>query len=71
MEQLKQLKKELKAITQESIDDNLWFFTKRTGLIDRIIERITDIENELKISENSQITAYEALLSLNKNKKGA
>ena len=55
MEQLKQLKKELKAITQESIDDNLWFFTKRTGLIDRIIERITDIENDL----------------LSRNKKGA
>ena len=47
MEQLKQLKKELKSITQESIDDNLWFFTKRTGLIDRIIERISDIENDL------------------------
>ena len=31
MDQLKQLKKELKAITQESIEDNLWFFTKKTG----------------------------------------
>ena len=64
MEQLKQLKKELEAITQGSIDDNLWFFTKRTGLIDRVIERITDIENDLKVARNFQ------LLSLNKNEKG-
>ena len=63
MEQLKQLKKELEAITQESINHNLWFFTKKTGLIDRIINRISAIEEDMKWNNE--------LLSLNKNEKGA
>ena len=63
MELLKQLKIELEAITQESINHNLWYYTKKTGLVDRIIQRITAIEEDMQWNNE--------LLRRNKNKKGA
>ena len=44
-EKLEQLLKEVKSITQESIDCNLTSFTKRTGVWLTLEERIEEILN--------------------------